>query len=194
MSDDEFWNIPSIATPKLFYSEKTGQAFTECSMCGNKFTEYDTYIIEKAFKKELSGKHEMIFEYALCQNCMDNMRTELSDESLKNIEMYYKLYVDFEKRNEKLLSKSHFDLTDWISNCIITGNSIDQEEEFTVGGMIINNRLILNGMPFALGQKAMYEMQEVLSKKTKDFLDGFQKEIFPPDVREKIPDGSLIIL
>ena len=109
--------------------------------------------------------------------------------------MYYQLYVDFNKRSEEISSKEDGkSLNSWISKCIITGKAIEQEQEFTIGGLLYQNRLFLDAMPFALSEKAIYEMQEVLSKKTKEFLDGFQNDIFPPEIREKLPDGRLILL
>ena len=189
------WGYSAIEIPEIFYSGKTKQPFSCCSRCGHIFDYADAYVVEKAYKKNMvSGKHELIFEYAICANCQESIRTEISKESLQNIDMYYKLYVDFEKRNEELLLNGTHNIDEWISNCIFTGNSIKDEEEYTIGAFIMNNELILKNLPMAIGAKAMMEMQEILSKKTKDFLDGFQKEIFPPDVREKIPDGSLIIL
>jgi hypothetical protein len=193
--DDDFLSVPSIEVPKIFFSEKENRPFSKCSLCGSTLDEFEVYFVEKAFKKNIQNhQHELVFEYALCSSCLEETRTELSQESRKNIELYFKLYVDIEERNNKLLSKNHIDLNEWISECIITGKAIDDENEYVIGGAIIANRLILDGMPYALSEKAMLEMQELFSKKTKDFLDGFQKKVFPPDVRERIPDGSLIIL
>ncbi len=193
--DDDFLNVPSIEVPKVFFSEKENRPFSKCSMCGGHLNEFEVYFVEKAFRKNIQNhQHELVFEYALCNHCLEETRTELSQESRKNIELYFKLYVDIAERNDKLLSKNHIDLNEWISECIITGKPIDEEDEYIVGGAILANRLILDGMPYALSEKAILEIQELLSKKTKDFLDGFQKKVFPPDVRERIPDGSLIIL
>lgn len=190
--------MPSIDIPELFYSEKTTEPFSECSLCGKILAAEDTYIIEKSFKRNKSTKqHELIYEYALCSNCQENMRTELSQESLKNIEMYYKLYVDFEKRYADIMeSRAVTDLNvdDWVSRCLITNKELAQEDEYTIGAQIHNGLLVFGAMPFALGKKAIYEMQEILSKTTKDILDGFQNEIFPPETREKLPDGRLILL
>ena len=196
MSEAKYiWNLPSIEIPELFYSEKTGQAFDKCSMCGHIFTGYTTFIVEKSFKRNLITKElELIFEYALCHKCQENLKSELSEKSIQNIAMYYQLYVDFEKRTELLLTDDNKKIDSWISKCIITGKPIAEEEEFTVGGLIYDDKLVLDAMPFALSEKAIYEMQEVLSKKTKEFLDGFQNEIFPPEIREKLPDGRLILL
>ncbi len=189
------WNLPSIEIPNVFYSEKTKLAFDKCNMCDYVFGEDDSYIIEKSFKRnKITKDAELIFEYALCHKCQENLKSELSEKSIQNIHMYYQLYVDFEKRTEKILAENNRNLDGWISKCIITGNPISEEEEFTIGGLFYNHKLVLDAMPFALSEKAIYEMQEILSKKTKEFLDGFQNEIFPPEIREKLPDGRLILL
>ena len=187
------WDLPTIEIPEIFFSEKTGGLFYKCNMCDSQLS--DSYIIEKSYKRvKKNAKAELIFEYALCHKCQENLKSELSEKSIQNIHMYYQLYVDFEKRTEKLLSDNNKNPEDWISNCIITGKPIDEEEEFTVGAMFYDHKLVLDAMPFALSAKAIYEMQEILSKKTKEFLDGFQNEIFPPEIREKLPDGRLILL
>ncbi len=193
--EDNLINIPSIEVPKVFFSEKTNRPFNTCSMCGNGLNELELHFVEKAFGMPANSKeHELIFEYALCSECLESTREEISEESRKNIEMYFKLYVDVAERNKKLLSKNHIDLNSWIGNCIITGKPVLEEKEYIIGGAFLGNRMILNVMPYAMSEKAMFEIQELLSKKTKDFLDGFQKKVFPPDVRERVPDGSLIIL
>lgn len=189
------WNLPSIEIPQEFYSDKTGLIFSECSMCDHVFVDGNSYIVEKSFKRnKITAKAELIFEYALCHKCQENLKSELSEKSIQNIHMYYQLYVDFKKRSENFLTDNSKNLDKWISKCIITGKPIAEEEEFTIGGLFYDHKLVLDAMPFALSEKAIYEMQEILSKKTKEFLDGFQNEIFPPEIREKIPDGRLILL
>ena len=189
------WDLPSIEIPPEFYSDKTGLKFAECSMCNHIFVEGDSYIIEKSFKRnKKTYKAELIFEYSLCHKCQENLKTELSEKSIQNIHMYYQLYVDFKKRSENILKADNKNLNNWISKCIITGKNIVDEKEFTIGGLFYDNKLVLDAMPFAISEKAIYEMQEILSKETKEFLDGFQNEIFPPEIREKIPDGRLILL
>ena len=189
------WDMPSVEIPKEFYSEKTNAPFEKCSMCNKTFGSTEIYVVEKSFKRAKPyAEAELVFEYALCGECQARSRSELSEKSLKNIEMYFQLYVDFEKRTDELSKDENKDINKWVSNCIITGNSIDEQKEFTIAGMLYHDRLFFNSLPFALGEKAIYEMQELLSKKTKDILDGFQNEIFPPEIREKLPDGRLILL
>lgn len=190
------WNIPSISIPEEFFSSKTNKVIEECVMCGKAIlTDNAPYIIEKAFKNNLVTKEtELIFEYALCAECQQNTASELSEESLNNIKMYYELYVDFEKRQAELKDIENFKLSDWINKCIITGKPLSEYKEFQYGGMFFQNKLLLGNIPFAVGEKAINEMQELISKKTRDFLDGFKEKIIPPGVRDKVPDDFLILM
>jgi hypothetical protein len=189
-------NIPTIEIPDEFYSSKTNKPIEECVLCGKKVLRDDEpYIIEKAFKNnEITKETELIFEYALCAECQQNTASELSEESLKSIKMYYDLYVDFEKRQAELKDTKDFKLSDWISHCIITGKPLKEYKEFQYGAMFFRDRLFLGNLPFAVGEKAMEEMQEILSKKTRDFLDGFKETIIPPGIRDKVPDDFLILM
>jgi len=181
MSELKFiWDLPSIKTPEIFFSEKTGMTFETCSMCDFVFGEANSYIVEKSFKRnKKTAKAELIFEYALCHKCQENLKSELSEKSIKNIHMYYQLYVDFNKRSDELLSENSKNLDNWISKCIITGKPIADEEEFTIGGLFYEHKLVLDAMPFALSEKAIYEMQEILSKKNQRIFRWLSKRNFP---------------
>lgn len=190
------WNIPTVDIPKEFYSSKSKQPIEKCVMCEKEvLTDHEPYIIEKAFKNnEITKETELIFEYALCTDCQQNTTSELSKESLNNIKMYYDLYVNFEERQAKLQDIDNFKLEDWINKCIVTGKPLSEYKEFQYGGLFLRNQLLLANIPFAVGEKAINEMQELISKKTRDYLDGFKDKIIPPEVRDKIPDDFLILM
>ncbi len=190
------WNIPSVDIPEEFYSSKSNKPIDECILCGKELlTNFEPYIIEKAFKNDqITKKTELIFEYAMCSHCQQNTASELSKESLKNIKMYYELYVNFEERQAKLQETKNFQISDWLDKCIITGKPLSEYKEFQYGGMFLRNQLLLGNIPFAVGEKAINEMQELISKKTRDYLDGFKDKIIPPSVRDKVPDDFLILM
>lgn len=190
------WNFPSIEIPGEFYSSKSEKLIEECVLCGkNILVDSEPYIIEKAFRNnEITKETELIFEYALCAECQQITSSELSKDSLNNIKMYYDLYVDFEKRQTGLKDIKSFQLKDWISNCIITGAPLVESKEFQIGGLFLQNQLLLGNLPFAVGEKAINELQELISKKTRDFLDGFKEKIIPPGVSDKVPDDFLILM
>ncbi len=190
------WNFPSISLPEEFLSSKTSKPIGHCMICGkNLLTDNSPYLIEKAFQKNISSqKFEVIFEYALCSVCQHNAASELSVESMKRIKMYYDLYVDFDKRQERLANRENHKLSDFISDCIITKKPILEYNSYRIGGMCFQNRLLLGNFPFAIGEKAIDEIQELISKKTRDFLDGFKEKVIPPEVRDKVPDDFLILI
>ncbi len=190
------WNMPSIDIPEEFYSSKSKQPIKECALCGKALlTDFEPYIIEKAFKKnEVTKKTELIFEYAMCSECQQSTASELSKESLDNLRMYYELYVNFEERQAQLQDIENFELSEWINKCIITGKPLSEYKEFQYGGLFLRNQLMLGNLPFAVGEKAINEMQELISKKTRDYLDGFKDKIIPPGVSDKIPDDFLILM
>ncbi len=186
----------SIEIPEIFYSSKDKTPIKQCVMCGELLISGNQpYIIEKAFKKNiLTKKDELIFEYALCYACQKKASSELSKESLSNIKMYFDLYVDFEKRQQELAKPDNFKFAECISNCIITNKPISEYNEYQIGGYFFRNQLLMNNLPFAIGEKAMKELQEIISKKTRDSLDGFKDKILPIDIRDKVPDDFLILI
>jgi hypothetical protein len=190
------WYPPSISMPDEFFSSKTNKPIGHCIMCGkNLLVDNSPYLIEKAFQKNIGNKKfELVFEYALCSVCQQNTTSELSEESMKRIKMYYELYVDFDKRQKELSNTDNYKLSDSISNCIITQKPIQEYNSYQIGGLCFRDRLILGNLPFAIGEKAIDEIQELISKKTRDFLDGFKEKVIPPEVLDKVPDDFLILI
>jgi hypothetical protein len=186
----------SIDIPEIFYSSMDKKPMAKCAVCGSPLlTGKDFYLIEKAFKKNIiTQKDELIFEYAMCGPCQHNTSKELSKESLSNIKMYFDLYVDFQKRQEEFYKSGNFKLSDYLNECIITKKPVHEFDEYQLGGYFFGNQLMLDNLPFAIGGKAIEELQEVISKKTRDFLDGFKDRILPVDIRDKVPDDFLILI
>jgi hypothetical protein len=191
------WNLPSIPLPDDFLSSKNNKPMGYCMFCGKDLlTDNSPYLIEKAFQRRNmnSKKFELVFEYALCSACQQNTASELSEESLKRIKMYYELYVDFNKRQEKFENIDNYKFSALISDCIITKKPIEEYNSYQIGGMAFQNRLLLGNLPFAVGEKAIDEIQELISKKTRDFLDRFKEKVIPPGVTNKVPDDFLILI
>jgi hypothetical protein len=186
----------SIEIPKIFYSAEDKKPIKKCAICGKILLfANEPYLIEKAFKRNnKTNVDDLIFEYALCYTCQQNTSSELSEESLANIKMYFNLYVDFQKRQEQLGNPENFRLADCLKNCIITKKPVVQYDEYQIGGYFFRDRLLLENLPFAIGGKAIEELQDVLSEKTRDFLDGFKDRILPVDIRDKVPDDFLILI
>ena len=177
--------------PKIFYSEETGGLHKTCIMCDDLILKYEHgYIIEKAFKRnEKSNKFDVIFEYALCTECQQSLSKEMSHKSMRNIQQYFLKY----KSNISGLNSSESDISKRLSNCMITNIDVNEMDEYQIAGQFYKNSMIVfDAFPFAVGEIAVNEIQEMLSEKTRGFSDKFKDLILPPDVRDKIPDDRLV--
>ncbi|MFN8255205.1 MAG: hypothetical protein U0W24_05915 [Bacteroidales bacterium] len=190
------WGIPSIPIPEDFFSSKNNSPIGHCVMCGRSLLlDNAPYLIEKAYQRNLATKKfEVVFEYALCSGCQVNAKSELSTESLNRIKMYYNLYVDFDKRQEEFNKADNKSFSGLITNCIITKKPITEYNSYQIGGMCFRDRLLMGNLPFAVGEKAIDEIQELISKKTRDFLDRFKETVIPPGIKDKVPDDFLILI
>jgi len=183
--------------PEIFYSSKTKKAFKHCIMCEKSLLKNNTYyMIEKAFSQNvISGAKQIIFEYAICLDCHEKIAKDLSEESLKNLKMYFDLYVNFEERDASLLDKEDEVVIDnWISECIISKKPVAKMTEFQIAGAFYEDKIMYGSLPFAIGGAIADEMQELLSKKTKETLDGLKDLIYPPEIWDKIPEDKLIFV
>lgn len=184
--------------PKQFYSYASGEPFTHCISCNMDLLSSGThYVIEKAIRKYKGYTAEdVVFEYAMCLSCAEKMRQELSKESLERINRYFEQHVDLEKRRKELLENKEFNPDSWTSKCLITGESVNDVEEYQIFAHCSGNGLMYSFMPYMISNKASDEIAVLLSDKTLDELDGFIDNHFglPPGFKEPIKGRDLIFV
>ena len=188
---DELEFMPNfIPLPVEFYSFTEEGPFSKCTLCGEPLLEDGTpYLIHKAFHRS-----EVIFEYAMCLPCRAKMQEELSTESLEHINQYMDQF-HIEARNEQLLEEYGTEVAAWISHCLISGKPIDGEDEYHYYAFCDGPDLVFNGLPMALAGGVDEELNELLSQKTRDRLDGFVDEQFglPPELKKPIKGSPILI-
>ena len=189
--EEEFVFVPScVEVPPVFHSFLEEGPFTKCTVCEAPLDEDGTqYLIHKAFHRE-----EVIFEYALCLPCRARMQEELSAESLERINAYMDQY-DMEARSEEMLADRGPDVSAWLSNCLITGRPVDEADEHHIYAFCDGPDLIFSGLPLAIIGDVNEELNELLSQKTRDRLDGFVDEQFglPPELKQPIKDSPVFV-
>ena len=187
----EFSFVPNcVEVPPVFHSFLEEGPFSKCTVCDADLREDGTpYLIHKAFHRE-----EVIFEYALCLPCRARMMEELSKESIERINGYMEQY-DMEARAGELLADCGPDVASWLSHCLITGRPVDEADEHHIYAFCDGPDLIFNGLPMALVGDVNEEMNELLSQKTRDRLDGFVDEQFglPPELKQPIKDSPVFV-
>lgn len=184
--------VKELDIPKVFFNSETKKPFNECVLCGKNLLQADElYFVEKAYEKKLqNSKHELIFEYAMCSECQSETSEGLSKESLQNIAMYFRLYTE-----DRKIPESDAEIKESYTKCLVRNKNVKEFREYQRAGIFINDKmLIFNNFPFAFGSYAIDEIQELISEKTRDFLNGLKDKIIPPEVRDKIPDDRLIFV
>lgn len=163
--------------PEQFYSEKTGKAFTHCSVCdaplGNSL-----YAIEKAFQKYPGTTEDfVVFEYAICGECKNDMIKDISKESMYRIQEYA---MSMEMPEIEVGENGKPDIFYYLSNCIASGKPISELNEYHLMGVFRNGKLLQ--IPIVYGESVIEEYSELLSEKTKGFFEDFFDKItdLPP--------------
>ncbi|NPA44134.1 MAG: hypothetical protein GXO49_01230 [Chlorobi bacterium] len=175
---------------KKFLLNKDNNQFKKCVFCEDNILEYEHgYVVEKAYKyNNKSNDFEIIFEYALCLECVQHLSSEMSEESTNNIEKYF-------EANVKPLSASQLiDLKARTETCMITGESLSKSKEYQIAAVYQKESMIINErFPFAISGIIIEEIQELISEKTRNFTDKFKDLIIPPQERDKIPKDRILI-
>lgn len=179
--------IQKAEIPKVFWSDLTNQPFDKCISCEcNLLDDNVEYMIEKAFQStNISGVNSTIFEYAMCFDCANQLRSQLSASSLKNIDRFYANRADFESRRNKLLSND-LNVDIWLNDCIINQRPYQVGEEFQIYGQCVGKDFIYADMPFMISGQALEEIIDLISNETMDELDNFKDKLTsgPPEFME----------
>lgn len=181
-----------LPIPSVFYSDLTSDLFENCISC-NKYLLNDgtQYLIEKAFK---SYKNESItstiFEYAMCFDCYDEMRSKISVISRSKLDDFYENKIDLSKRYTELKGK---EVSSWLEKCIVNDSSPSIGGEYQIYGMCDEKDMLFYEMPFMLSGEAIDKMVGLLSLETKDELDDFFKKITsgPPELRKILEERGV---
>ncbi len=183
--------------PHDFYSHDTKAPFQQCLVCNcNLASSGAPYFIEKAYRRYPEFKsNDVIYEFAMCFRCAEDMRKSLSQESQTRMNNF------IEENNSNNERKSHLANLDpgstdpWMEKCFITNESIAEQEEYVIYGIFNGDKMMVSDFPYAIGLKAMDALTQLLSNKTLDIMDDFMGKYFtgPPEINELISPRRPVI-
>ncbi|MCH7515262.1 MAG: hypothetical protein IH947_15165 [Bacteroidetes bacterium] len=183
--------IRETEIPAKFYSFDSGAPFVHCVECDlDLLHTFTPYFVEKAYRRYRGYEaKDVIYEFAMCMQCAENMRNELSPESRERMMEYLMTKMDTFQRSEAL--KEYDPVADsdrWLSECILTHEPIEKQEEYVIYGMFKGDKMLVADFPYAIGASAMDEITGLLSAKTLGEIDDFMGKHFtgPPEVNELI--------
>ncbi len=178
--------------PPEFYSFENNSLFEHCIECDKYLLDEGTeYLIEKAVKnyKDYQAK-DVVFDYAICLDCAENLRKEISKESWEKMLGYFQENIDLNERM-KMSSRS---AEENLKSCMIKKIDINDCQEYQVFAQCNGKKLNLQNPPYMISGEVMEELLPLLSDKTIDEMNGFFKKHFSPDPSLFEPTPSLLLV
>jgi len=156
VADDEdlLGQFPEI--PEILHSLEFDSPFKRCTQCQAELGSEETFQLQKVMKRG-----EPIMEFALCEECHDELIDSFSEETKNRLEDYY-------EKN----AISDFN----IETCIFCGIPRRELEEYNVSGHCIADRLLVGS---CICFDCLMKIQPLLSKQTRDSRDRFRERNFP---------------
>lgn len=197
--EDSFDFTPEmIEIPEIFRSSIDKKPFENCISCDRYLLdEGTTYFIEKSVRNYKDhGVTDTIFEYAMCIDCMENMRQAVSKESVQRMSEYFLSQVDPLERQLLMLNNETMNVAPWIEKCIIKGTSKTELDEFQLHCQCNGKNMVFSYMPYMIGGAAMEEMAELLSAKSRGEMDDFMDNNFglPPELKKELGDFKYMLI
>lgn len=178
--------------PKDFFSFETNAPFERCIECEKYLLGAETeYLIEKAVKsyKDFEAK-DVIFDYAICMDCAEDLRKEISAESWNRIMGYFQENMDVQKRLEMMQANPNEN----IQTCMIKGTRSESCQEYQIYAHCKGTKLNMENPPYLISGEVMEEILPLLSEKTVDEMNGFFNKHFSPDPSFFEPTPKLILV
>lgn len=182
-------NSQFMPIPEEFYSFETDEPFEACLVCkADLLADEVDYFIEKAVRNYPGHDvSDVVYEYAICSICAQDMNEKMSSDSMINLQTYFSGNHSFMERVNHY-NNNWQNMEDSVpgDTCAMTGTHKSELEEYMIYGHFKGNQMIRSTMPFLLSGKVMDDVADLLSDETIDELDGFMGEYFggPPELEE----------
>ncbi len=178
------------AIPSLLHNEDEKQPHQNCRICNKDLMNGEMYAIQKVFKNYPGQeKAQVLFDFAMCQQCMMEARAELSVESRMRIDRFMMDGLQgLESSGEN--PESRFEN----KQCTISGKPLGESQEYQVMAVCEGDRLMES--PICLSDEILEHIQELLSEQSRDELNRFTENNFgwPPELKKALQDGDLVLL
>ena len=158
--------------PREFYSFETGKPFSVCLECGLPLIDASEspYIITRAIQND-----EPLLEWAMCGDCSERFREEISSESQDAISSF----LANAKTGPDHILRSPEEKT---SYCFICARNRSDLLGYTIQAICSGGELLNMQAPLLVCHDCEEEASELLSKETRDHYDRFFEQHFggPP--------------
>jgi len=178
--------------PRIFHPFESEGPFDRCILCEKYLLDEGTiYMIERSIKPG-----DVIFEYAMCWECDEKMKRQMSEESLKRVQGFFIRNRHLHQRRQRLMAEGREPaIGKWLGECAITGKPATEVEEYHLCAICDGNQLLYTDAPLMISIEAIHELSELLSAKTREELDDFIDDHFglPPEWKDVLKERDLVL-
>lgn len=182
--------------PLLFYSSETSTPIRHCLVCERDLLEGAEYMIEKAFVNYPSvGTKDLVWEFAVCFDCMHDMKSDYSEESHQRLTEFFQVNMNFDHQYD-LEAQENMNAEDWTSRCAITGQHISECSQYQIYAYCVGNLCAFENAPFMISGEAMDQLIPLISNKTLGAMNDFRDRYFPPpqDLSPLLKDRDFVLI
>lgn len=178
--------------PEEFFSFETNAPFERCIECEKYLLDDETeYLIERAVKSyDNFDAKDVVFDYAICMDCAEKLRNEISKESWEQMMKYFQENMDFQHR----LEMQQGGPSEGLKECLIKKTRVEDCREYQVFAHCKGKSLNMENPPYMISGVVMEELIELLSDKTIDEMNGFFNKHFSPDPSFFEPTPKLVLV
>lgn len=177
---------------KMFFSEETDQPFRSCIDCGCELLlGHSPYTVQKVFVRD-----EAVFEYAMCRECAERLRTELSTETQLAYQEFLFSTADLSNRIDFIREPDEHEFDEWVESCLVCHKPRTECYRYSLCGMLIGSQIALGEFPAIVCDDCEKQLSELTSKETRDRWDRFVEENFdgPPGIETDSPYTQPILI
>ncbi len=184
---DQMWPLEGqrVPIPDVLLDEDTGKSFINCRMCHLDLQSPPVpYMVEKVIRHNKSlNLREELFGYAICLECAEEMKGQISKESMEVIQEFISRNVDFQKRMEAIFFQRDNHVEEFLSNCMLSGKSVEAAEEYQMAALCEGDKLVVGMWPYVIDSSVIGQLTELLSPETLGNMDDFYGQNFglPPE-------------
>lgn len=185
-----------VDIPNQFHSIDEEGPFESCCVCNTKVQKSGRqYLIERSFQRVSNDVENVLFEYAICMDCAQEMNQSMSEHSMQTLATYFASYFQGEGMFRRIHRISE-DPNSWYNECMVKKTPRGEMAEYNICGLFQGKKMLLGQFPYIIGMEAMDEITELLSAETKDELDNFRDTFLggPPEFQELLKGRPVLVI
>lgn len=195
---NEDWPLSGLRAdiPEELLDDQTGKPFSHCRICALDLHEPEVpYMVEKVVKKNQAlGLKEDLFAYAICLDCVTEMKSSISKESAEVIQEFIAGNSHFQRRMEKLFFGQNLEIDELLGTCMLSSRQVAESSEYQMAALCEGDQLILGMWPYVVDSSMIVELSSMLSEETLGNMDDFYGQNFglPPEWADLFKDRPVL--